>query len=59
MKFITIDRITFSVWFFYHYKLINAIKHMYLFVKLYISGFGGKLEKLKQQFPITGTNIQQ
>lgn len=46
MKFITIDRISFSVWFFYHYKLINAIKHMYLFVKLYISGFGGKLEKL-------------
>lgn len=53
--------------FFYHYKLINAIKHMYLFVKLYISGFWGKLEKLaylvhkklKQPFPITGTNIQQ
>lgn len=46
MKFIIIDRIIFFVWFFYYYKLINVIKYMYLFVKLYILGFWGKLEKL-------------
>lgn len=36
----------FCMVFFYYYKLINVIKYMYLFVKLYILGFGGKLEKL-------------